>query len=233
MTLYCPTSVKMAKILLVEDDIGISRSVKDWLLAEQHKVDTAFTGTSALDYLNSFEYDLLILDRQLPELNGIEICKYYRNKCDGFVLMLTGMSSIEDKIDGLEAGADDYLTKPFDMRELLARVKALLRRPEAVEKAVLAFKNISLDTQSRIVRKDGKELSLTPREYDVLQFFFKHPNQVITQETLLKRIWHSDSSSTHHAVYNCLNRLRKNLDPTNKEALIKTVHGIGYRLDAE
>jgi DNA-binding response OmpR family regulator len=222
----------MAKILVVEDDIAISRNVKDWLESEKHKVDTAFNGDSALDYLNAFEYDLLLLDRQLPGRSGVELCRYYRTKSNGPVLMLTGMSSVQDKISGLDAGADDYLTKPFDPGELLARVRALLRRgAPAVSEEHNTIRGISLDSGSRKVKKDGIELQLTKKEFDVLEFFFKHPNQVISPDALLKRVWESESDATQHAVYNCINRLRKNLDANNKEALIKTVHGVGYRLD--
>jgi len=221
----------MAKILLVEDDKAISRVVKEALEAEHHLVDSCFDGRSALDYIKSFEYDLIILDIQLPDLSGVDLCKSYRRKSTGPVLMLTGMNRIEDKVEGLESGADDYLTKPFDMRELVARVKSQLRRSEGAKDKVLKAGRISLDTESRIVSRDGNELALTPREFDVLEFFLRHPNQVIGPDALLKRVWHSDSEASPHAVYNCLNRLRKNIDPKDKESLIKTIHGVGYRLE--
>ncbi len=221
----------MAKILLVEDDMAIAVTVKQWLESEHHNVDHANTGNSALDYLKVFEYDLLILDRQLPGVSGIELCKSYKLKANAPVLMLTGMNSIEDKVDGLEAGADDYLTKPFDTRELMARIKALLRRNSGTKEETMSAAGVTINTASRIVTKDGKELTLTPREFEVLEYFFRHPNQVIGPEAFLKRVWHSDSDASQRAVYSCINRLRKNIDPNNKEALIKTVHGVGYRLE--
>ena len=222
-----------AKILLVEDDVANALTVKEWLLLEHHNVDVAFTGNQALDYLKAFTYDLLILDWQLPGPSGLQICKAYKSQTSGPVMMLTGMTSIEQRVEGLEAGADDYLVKPFDMRELLARVKSLLRRLAELGEPQkrLTVRDVSLDTGSRVVKRNDKELSLTPREYDVLEFFFKHPNQVISPDSLLKRVWNSDAAASPHSVYTCLNRLRKNLNPEDKDYLIKTVHGVGYRLD--
>lgn len=222
----------MAKILVVEDDVATSLAIKEWLESEKHKVDVVNSGDEALDYLKAFEYDLLLLDRQLPGLSGIEICKLYKSKTSRPVLMLTSMSSIEHKVQGLESGADDYLTKPFDVRELIARVKALLRRStdnQILDKVTI--RDITVDTGSRIVKRNEKTIELTPREYELLEFFVKHPNQIISQEALLKRVWHSDADASPQAVYTCLNRLRKHLDASDKEYLIKTVHGVGYRLE--
>lgn len=221
----------MAKILLVEDDSATSITVQELLRMEGYTCDAAFDGDSALDYLAAFSYDLLILDRQLPGPNGIEICKHYRKKSKGPVLMLTGLGSVTDKVEGLDAGADDYLAKPFDSRELSARIRSLLRRATDSPSDVIEVGNISIDTRSHIVTRDGAKISLTPKEYDVLEFFVKHPNQVISTEALIKRVWQSDADTSQHAVYICINRLRKNLNPQDKEAVIKTVHGVGYRLD--
>jgi DNA-binding response OmpR family regulator len=222
----------MAKILVVDDDVANSLTVKEWLQLEHHNVDIAFTGNQALDYLKAFGYDLLILDWQLPGPSGIDICKQYKSKGNAPVLMLTAMSSVEQRVEGLEAGADDYLVKPFDMRELLARVKALIRRAsDTTDLQKLTIRDITIDTGSRIVKRGERELNLSPREYEVLEFFFRNANQVISPDALLKRVWNSDASASPHAVYTCLNRLRKNINPDDKEYLIKTVHGVGYRLD--
>lgn len=222
----------MAKILLVDDDAGILLTVKKALESEKYAVDAAPSGSEALDYLKAFEYDLLILDWQLPEMTGIEICKFYRGKHSGPVLFLTGMSSIEQKVEGFEAGADDYLTKPFHLLELLFRVKALLRRPEKmISEENLTLGDICIDLSAKVVKRGETKIELSPREFEVLEFFIKHPNEIISPDTLLKRVWSSDSEASPHAVYSCLNRLRKNLDPKNKEALIRTVHGYGYKLE--
>jgi two-component system, OmpR family, response regulator len=222
----------MSKILVVDDDATTALTVKEWLALEHHTVDVAFTGNQALDYLNAFGYDLLILDRNLPGPSGVDICRQHKLKSRSPVLMLTGMSSIEQKVEGLEAGADDYLTKPFDMRELNARVKALLRRSnETSEMRKMTIRDVTIDISSRVVKRGEREITLSPREYEVLEFFFRNTNQVVSPDALLKRVWHSDDSASPHAVYSCLNRLRKNLNPEDKEYLIKTVHGVGYRLD--
>ncbi|MBX9572088.1 MAG: response regulator transcription factor [Candidatus Obscuribacterales bacterium] len=222
----------MPKILVVEDDASMAKIVLDLLQLERYQVDHASTGQQAEDYLNSFAYDLLILDRQLPGASGVEICRNYRKSANGPVLMLTAMDAVVDKVEALSAGADDYLTKPFDARELMARVKALLRRASNFNEESAQIKDITIHFSSRIVNKADKELSLTPKEFDLLEYFIKHKNQVISPDTLLKKLWHSDSDASPHAVYTCMNRLRKNLNPEDKEAIIKTVRGVGYRLDA-
>jgi DNA-binding response OmpR family regulator len=221
----------MPKILVVEDDASMAKVILDLLQLERYQVDHASTGQQAEDYLNSFEYDLLVLDRQLPGASGVEICRNYRKKSSGPVLMLTGMNAVIDKVEALDAGADDYLTKPFDARELVARVKALLRRASNFSDGAAQIQDIKVNFASRIVSKGDKELSLTPKEFDLLEYFIKHKNQVVSPDTLLKKLWHSDSDASPHAVYTCMNRLRKNLNPEDKEAIIKTVRGVGYRLD--
>lgn len=221
----------MAKILLVEDDAALALSVSEWLKIEQHKVDTAKTGDEAIEYIKSFAYDLLILDWQLPGISGLDLCKFYRARSKGPVMMLTGLSDVAHKVQGLDAGADDYLTKPFHMSELLARVRAQLRRAVDTNIEQLGIGDLKVDLRSRVVKKSGREISLTPREYEVLEFILKHPNEVISPEMLLKRVWSSDADVSVQSVYACMNRLRKNLDPDDKEAVIKTVHGVGYRLD--
>ncbi|MBX9721061.1 MAG: response regulator transcription factor, partial [Candidatus Obscuribacterales bacterium] len=181
--------------------------------------------------IKAFDYDLLILDRQIPGVSGLDICKYYRTRSKNAVLMLTGMSDVSSRVEGLNAGADDYLTKPFHMEELLARVRALLRRGADVKSDQLKSGDLTVDLRSRIVKKGGKTISLTPREYEVLEFFLKNQNEVVSPEMLLKRVWSSDADVSVQSVYACINRLRKNLDANDKEAVIKTVHGVGYRVD--
>lgn len=222
----------MPKILLVEDDVSIARSMREWLESESLNVDLAASIKHAEDYLKVFEYDLLILDWQLPDGSGVAFCRQLRDKIQCPIFLVTGKSSMENKLEGLESGADDYITKPFDSRELMARVKILLRRGSGMsQREIISIRNISINTKSRVAKNEDRELELTPKEFDVLEFFFKHPNQVISQDALLKRVWDSESDASHRAVYSCINRHRKNIDPSDKEALIKTVHGVGYRVE--
>lgn len=225
----------MAKILLVEDDMGLSRMVRDWLTFEHHLVETADNGRDGLDKLQFYQYDLVILDWELPEMTGIEICKEFRSRGGTTpVLMLTGKGTIGDKESGFEAGADDYLTKPFHMKELSMRLKALLRRGgTALQGDTLKFRDLVLEPTSHRVTRDGKDLQLLPKEFALLEFLMRHPNQVFSAEALLSRVWASESDTTVDAVSTCIKRLRKKVDMDGQSSVIKTVHGVGYKLESE
>jgi two-component system, OmpR family, response regulator len=160
------------------------------------------------------------------------VLKEYRdNRGKTPVLMLTGRSDFTDKETGLDTGADDYLTKPFHPREFGARVRALLRRPKVVESESLELAGISLDTRTRMVKLSGKELDLRPKEYALLEFLMRHPNETFSPETLLKRIWSSESEATESTVYSFMSLLRKKLNEEGSPEVIKTVYGRGYRFD--
>lgn len=222
----------MAKIIVIEDNFDLANMVKTFLIFEHHTVETIGNGAEACDHLKSFEYDLIILDWELPELSGIEILKYYRQRGGAApVLMLTGKDEITDKEKGLDEGADDYLTKPFHMKELGARVRALLRRPAAVKDNLLRAKNISMDTAKYRVLKDEQPISLVPKEFQLLEFMMRHPNQVFSPEALLNRVWPAESESTAEALRTTMKRLRKKLDPDGE--ILKTVHGVGYILELQ
>lgn len=222
----------MAKILLIDDDKPFAESLRPWLAAEHHKVDVANDSAEALRFLQAFDYDILLVDWQLPDMNGVEIVKRYRSRGgQAYVMMLTGMQSTNNKVTGLESGADDYLTKPFDVQELLSRLRALLRRTSNYGGDMLVHGELTLNQRSRVVTKGGIELKLKPLEYSLLEFFMRHPKQVMAPEHLLKRVWDSDEEPSTDAVYTCINRLRKKLNDSDKEAVIKTVHGVGYRFD--
>jgi DNA-binding response OmpR family regulator len=225
----------VAKILLVEDDMGLSRMVRDWLTFEHHLVETADNGRDGLDKLSFYQYDLVILDWELPEMTGIEICREFRTRGGTTpVLMLTGKGTINDKESGYEAGADDYLTKPFHMKELSLRLRALLRRGGATLQAdQLKFRDLSLEPASHRVTREGKDLGLLPKEFALLEFFMRHPNQVFSAEALLSRVWASETDTTVDAVSTCIKRLRKKIDLEGQTSVIKTVHGVGYKLEAE
>lgn len=222
----------MAKILVVEDDQLLGATVEQSLLQEQHQVDLVRDGVLALDHLKTIEYDLTVLDWQLPGLSGIDICRRYRSGGGRMpIIMLTAMSKIDNKELGLDSGADDYLTKPFELRELKARIRSLLRRPVQYSGEILQAGLLRVDTKTRQVSRadSGEVIHLKPNEYAVLEFFLKHPNEVVSPELLLQRVWNTDSESTASAVYICINRIRKKIDGLSEKQLLTTVHGVGYK----
>lgn len=224
----------MAKILLVEDDPELANNIRSFLLFEKHTVVHIADGQAALqDLVNSPPYELIILDWELPNLNGIEIVKRYRNNGGKTpVLMLTGHNTVDDMESGLDSGADDYLTKPFDTRVLNARLRALLRRPAPVAKgSVLKAGAISVDMVKHSVTVNNEVVSLLPREFQLLEFFMSHPDQVFAAELLQERVWPNDSEVTLEAIRTALKRMRKKVDP--KAETLRTIHGIGYILDSD
>jgi len=223
----------MAKILLVEDDPNLAKLVKDWLALDTHHVETVHDGQEAQNRLKADQYDLLILDVNLPNLSGLEILKSFR-AAGGItpILMLTGRDSVADKEEGLNEGADDYLTKPFHGKELVARIKALLRRPPALVTKVLMFDSLTLDREHYQVTNHGKEVALVPTEFDLLEFFMRNPNRVFAPEAILNRVWSSTSDATVDALTSCVKRLRKKIDSPGQQSFIRTIHGVGYKLQS-
>lgn len=222
----------MAKILLVEDDQMLGDTIEQSLVNDQHQVDLIRDGCLAGDHLLAIQYDLIILDWQLPGISGIDICRRYRSTGGQTpIIMLTAMSKIDNKEEGLDSGADDYLTKPFELRELKARIRSLLRRPLQFAGDVLQAGLLRVDTRMRQVSRtdNGEILHLKPNEYAVLEYFLRHPNEVISPELLLQRVWNTDSESTASAVYICINRIRKKIEGVSDTPLIATVHGVGYK----
>jgi DNA-binding response OmpR family regulator len=217
----------MAKILVVEDDKEIQDSIKKVLELEHHQVEAVDDGGEGLFRLTSYFYDLALLDWQLPSKDGVDILREFR---DGGgktpIIMLTGKSSIDDKEHGLDAGADDYLTKPFSGKELAARIRALLRRPALTSSNVLKGMGIELDVSSNEIRKNGELVELLPREVKLLEFLMRNPNRVFEQDAILNRVWPSDSDATSEALRSTVKRLRKKIDPDGE--IIRTVHGVGY-----
>lgn len=220
----------MAKILIVEDDSSLAETISTWLSTENHLVDVACDGLDAKARLTSFEYDLFVLDWDVPEITGIQICSLIRSRgLSTPILMLTGKSAIAEKTAGFGAGADDYLTKPFHPEEMMARISALLRRPASYISAKLTLGNLELDMKKREVLQSGVPIALQPMEYTVLEFFMKHPNEMFSSETLLRRLWDSDAEVSSEALYVCLARLRRKLEK-NGVCPIATVRGAGYIL---
>ncbi len=222
----------MAKILLVEDDNDMCEQIESWLKHEQHAVEVVKEGLEAADRLKFYKYDVVILDWQLPGMNGVEVLKKFRDQGGVTpVLMLTGKDKIEDKEQGLDSGADDYLTKPFHFKELSARLRAMLRRPAVTTGNQIKLRGIELDTASRTVSKEGENVHLLPKEFALLEFLMRHPNEVFSPEALLDRVWHSESDSSVDTVYTTMRTLRKKISAEKTGALIKTVHGAGYTIE--
>ncbi|HEY9776808.1 MAG TPA: response regulator transcription factor [Planktothrix sp.] len=222
----------MAKVLIADDDVGLCTTIKGWLSLDHHNVEIVHDGEDALARLKVYDYDLIILDIGMPGLSGFEVLTSYRsNGGVSPVLFLTGKNTIEDVERGFAAGADDYLRKPFHGKELTARVKALLRRPQSLVGNVLGFGALSLDRENYRVTKDGAELQLLPKEFALLEFFMRHPNRVFAPEALLNRVWTAESEATVDAVTTCIKRLRQKIDDEGKQSYIRTVRGAGYRLE--
>jgi DNA-binding response OmpR family regulator len=221
----------VAKILVVEDDPKLAKLVSDWLKTEHHIVECITDGEEAAGSLRAYDYDLLVLDWNLPRVSGIELVQAYRARGgQSPVLMLTGMNKIADKEKGFDSGADDYLTKPFEGRELTARVRALLRRPSAIVGNTLEFAGIKIDRGNYYVRRADEEINLLPKEFALLEFMMLRPNRVFSAEELLNKVWSNDSTSTADALTTCIKRLRKKLEVAGQPSIIRTVHGVGYKL---
>ena len=219
----------MAKILLVEDDSEMVDVITVWLTADHYVVESTNDGNDALHRLKSFGYDLVILDLGIHGLDGLEVCRQYRLAGgETPILMLTGRNKVPQKELGLDTGADDYLTKPFVMSELAARIRALLRRPRQMVKDVLTAQDIILDPANFKVTRAGQAVQLLPVDFALLEFFMRHPNQVFSADALIDRVWHCDKSATLNALRCSVKRLREKLDCDG--SLIETVPKMGYRL---
>ena len=223
----------MAKILVVEDDQDVCRVVCNSLSYDHHTVEAVHDGNSALERLGAYNYDLIVLDWQLPGISGVEVLKQFRaSGGDTCILMLTGRAGIADKESGLDAGADDYLTKPFLTRELLARVRALLRRGAGrLKDNDLRFGNVELNPLSFRVVRDGQEVRLSAKEFALLEFLMRHPRMVFSPEALIARVWTADEDTSAEIVRSHIKNLRKKLDFAGRPSILHTVHGVGYKVD--
>ncbi len=221
------------KILLIEDDIDLSQALCHNLNKEGYVVDTCFQGDEAIYYGNSSSYDVIILDRMLPILDGITILKTLRkNNIATPIILLTAMNGINDRIDGLDAGADDYLVKPFDSGELLARIRALSRRPRTIESnTVLKFSNFSLDTDLHTLSTETKTVTLSNKEASLLEFLIRNRGQVLTRDQILARVWGIDTFVEDGNIDNYIYFVRRRLKVVNCNARIKTIHSVGYQLE--
>lgn len=234
------TSQAPVRILLVEDEPSISGFVRRGLIFEGFDVEIVADGRQAIDIIRDTPPDLLILDLMLPGIDGIEVTRRVRNAEQADpgnrlpILILTARDTVADRVTGLDAGADDYLVKPFDFDELVARVRALLRRTRqpsaAAPNEVLRFDDISLDLTSRTVIRGESQIELTPREFDLLALFLRHPNQVLTRSTLMQRVWGEDFFGESNVLEVVIGNLRRALETGDRPRVIQTVRGIGYVL---
>ena len=219
----------MAKILLVEDNLEQATLLSSFLTGEHHVVDVVHSGEDAIHLIGFQSYDLLILDWELPGLSGAEVCENYRTSGgQAAVLMLTGRSDVPSKAIGLDSGADDYLTKPYDFRELAARVRSLLRRPAGLIHNALSADGVQLEVETRTAKIGADSVELTPRECAILEFLIRHANRPYASKALLNAVWPLESAMSEDTVRSCMRHLRTKLATAGGESIIKTVQGLGY-----
>lgn len=218
------------RILIVDDDPEIVSFVKRGLAYEGYTVDTAADGSEALAKAREKEPDLVILDIMMPGIDGLEVAKRLRQGGDVPIIMLTAKGTVVDKVTGLESGADDYLVKPFALDELLARVKALLRRRQPKEGETLRFSDLSLNTATREVKRGNQVIELTAQEFALLELFMRHPRQVLKRDTIYGRVWGYDFEGESNVIEVYVRYLRSKLEADGKPRLIHTTRGVGYVL---
>ncbi|HMX45054.1 MAG TPA: response regulator transcription factor [Candidatus Obscuribacter sp.] len=222
----------MAKILLVEDDLELSQRMEDWFSLENHNLEVVHSGEDALQMLTSFEFDVVVMDWGLPGMSGLDVVKQYRKQGGGApIIFLTGRGEIINREEGLDSGADDYLVKPFDVRELSARIRSLLRRPKGLLPTELMLKGVQLELETRTVKVGPQNVHLMPKQCALLEYLMRHPNRPFGAKALLDAVWPSDSEASEDTVRTCMKTLRRQLATVGKEDFIKTVLGSGYLIE--
>lgn len=223
------------KLLIVEDEKRLCQTVAKHLKAEGYTIDTCYDGSDAIDYIDGTEYDAIILDIMLPEIDGITILKKIRSKkLKTPVLLLTAKNTVEDKVTGLDSGADDYLTKPFSLEELSARVRVLIRR-SGVERVdnYLNVGPLTLDTDKKVAIRDGNEITLTAKEYAILEYLMHNKEIVLSREKIQQHIWNYDYEGGSNIIDVYIRTLRNKIDAKFDQKLIQTVRGLGYVIKSE
>ena len=233
------------RLLLVDDEVELTQPLQRLLTNQGYTVDVANSGDRGLSLALEGEYDLLILDWMMPGRSGVEICQYLRKQGDSTpVLLLTAKDTLDDRVEGLDRGADDYLVKPFELRELLARVRALLRRsplavtaqPDEVKSNRLQFADLELDLDNQVAYRAGQIIPLSDKEHQLLEYFMRHPNQLLTHEQIYHHLWPSEDAPASNALVAQVKLLRRKIDTivspsgvVNRKSLIDSVYGKGYR----
>jgi OmpR-family two-component system manganese-sensing response regulator len=226
----------MARLLLVEDDIDLVDMMVEWLSTD-YEVESAHDGQTGLAMIKDSKYDVIVLDWNLPKLSGLEVCRQYRQGGgQAPIIILTGKSSIAEREQGLDGGADDYLVKPFSLRELNSRLRALRRRGELVINEVLTCGDVILDAGKHRVQKGSIPVHLLPKEFALLEFLMRHPDQVFSSDNILARVWSTDSETGGNAVRTAIKRIRQKLDDEGCEesqSIIQNIPRVGYRLKSK
>jgi DNA-binding response OmpR family regulator len=224
----------MAKVLIVEDDPGVCETVKDWLENQLHTVEVVGCGEDALEYLKTYDFDVIILDLYLPDIDGLEVLQKYRAKGGAArVLILTGRNEVRDRERGLDLGADDYLGKPFHPRELAARLRALLRRNSMDSSTQLTVGKFVLDLTGLKLLRDGEAIQLLPKEFTLMELFMRNPDQVFHPDQILQKIWSADKETSPETLRVHIKRLRDKIEVAGEPSPIQNIKGMGYKLDRE
>ena len=218
------------RILIIEDDEAILKFLRRGLAYEGYQVDIAPDGETGLTLARDHPPDLVILDWMLPGLDGLEVCRRLRSGGPLPILMLTAKDNVSDRVQGLDAGADDYMVKPFSLDELLARIRALLRRSQPSRPKVLSFRDLTLDTGTRQAKRGDRTISLTAKEYELLELFMRHPRQVLTRDLIFDHVWDYDFGGESNIIEVYIRYLRQKLELDEESRLIHTVRGMGYVL---
>jgi DNA-binding response OmpR family regulator len=219
------------KILIIEDEHLIATSLKKGLEQEHYTVDIAFDGLEGYDLAASGEYDIILLDLMLPGLDGISICQKLRTEnIHTPILMLTAKSQLDDKVKGFDVGADDYLTKPFAFEELLARIRALSRRPQQTTNKILTISDLTIDTTNYQVKRGTREIRLSSKEYSLLECLVRHAGQILNKDQLIQYVWSYESDILPNTVEVYIRNLRQKIDQPFKKKLIQTIRGFGYKI---
>ncbi len=222
------------RLLVIEDNVKMAALIAEGLSQQGYAIDLAHNGLEGERLATAEPYDLIILDLMLPDHDGVQLCRNLRRRgIKTSVLILTALSTTADKVAGLDAGADDYLTKPFEFDELVARVRAMLRRGQAREAAILRFEDVEMDLVGRKVSRAGRRLNLTAKEFALLEYFMRNPNRVLTRTAISEHVWDMNFESESNVIDVYISMLRRKIDRGFKQKLIHTVIGAGYLLSAE
>lgn len=222
------------RILVVEDESGVAQFIQQGLTEAGYAIDVALDGSEGLDFALAKTYDAIVLDIMLPRLNGLEVLRELRNQhIKTPVLLLTARDGVDDRVQGLDSGADDYLVKPFAFPELLARLRALLRRPPLQSDAILQVGDLKMDVSRHEVRRAGQVIELSQREFALLELLLRHPNQVLTRTQIMEHVWNFNFYTETKVVDVYIGYLRRKIEDDFAYPLIHTIRGVGYKLSAE